>query len=186
MGKIIYVTGGARSGKSSFAESLLEEFDNVLYIATAIPFDDEMKDRVKIHRERRKSSWQTLEAYRDFSEGINERGRGMDALLFDCVTIMVTNLMLSDFDIDWDSADQQSVHRIEEHVMNHTDELITALKDFNGISVIVSNELGMGLVPPTPLGRHYRDIAGRANQRIAQASDEAYLVVSGIPVRIKG
>ncbi len=186
MGKIILVTGGARSGKSSYAESILKDNDNVIYIATAIAFDDEMKDRIKKHQNMRNKKWETVDAYRNLKEVIAAKSKNRDALFFDCVTIMVSNLMIIDRDVNWDIISQEKLNEIEGEVLREIDALMEAMKAFRGTSVLVTNELGMGIVPEYPLSRYYRDIAGRVNQRIAAAADEVTLVVSGIPLKIKG
>ncbi len=184
MGKMILITGGARSGKSGYAEDLLKEQSNVLYIATGIPFDDEMKDRISRHRERRNKSWKTAEAYKGLDKIINEIN-DTEYILLDCITIMINNIMLLDNKFDWDNIRPEEIQKVENSVQKEINALIDGANNFNGQTVIVTNELGMGLVPPDPLSRHYRDIAGRANQMLAEAADEVYLCVSGIPVKIK-
>lgn len=183
---MIYISGGARSGKSSYAESLLSGKENVLYIATAIPFDDEMKDRIKRHKDRRSDSWDTLEEYKNFKEKLIPRIHNKDFILFDCITVMVSNIMVVDNDCDWNNLTVEKSNELENKVFNEIDSLLEILKDFKGTSILVSNELGMGIVPDNALGRIFRDIAGRVNQKIAKFSDEAYFLVSGIPVKIKG
>jgi adenosylcobinamide kinase/adenosylcobinamide-phosphate guanylyltransferase len=98
---------------------------------------------------------------------------------------MVSNILVLDAGLDWDSAGMSDVDLVEKKVQNEIADLITIAHDFSGETLIVSNELGMGLVPPTPLGRHYRDIAGKVNQMLAAEADEVYFMVSGIPMRIK-
>jgi adenosylcobinamide kinase / adenosylcobinamide-phosphate guanylyltransferase len=186
MGKIIFITGGARSGKSRFAEQLLKGEDNVLYVATGIAFDDEMKDRIAKHRSLRNGNWKTLEAYRDFDKILPAEIRDRSYILIDCITIMVSNIMLLDKDIDWDNIATDTANSIENEVTIEIKKLLKAAEDFSGKTLIVSNELGMGVVPPSPLGRYYRDIAGRMNQLIADVAETVYFVVSGIPVKIKG
>jgi len=186
MGKLIFVTGGARSGKSRFAEELLDGIDDVLYIATAVAFDDEMRERIKLHRERRNPLWKTVEGYRETGFVINEHSSGSLALLLDCITVLVTNLMLSDQSIDWDQISTSEIDDIEENINFEIDKLLEAVRSFKGTAVVVSNEVGMGIVPAAPLSRHFRDIAGRVNQRIAASADDVYFTVSGIPLKIKG
>ncbi|MBN2040591.1 MAG: bifunctional adenosylcobinamide kinase/adenosylcobinamide-phosphate guanylyltransferase [Spirochaetes bacterium] len=186
MSMIRFITGGARSGKSRFAEDFLKNEDNVIYIATGIAFDDEMKDRIAKHQESRNSKWITLEAYKGFKEILKDKLADREFMLLDCVTIMVTNLMILEKNIDWDKIDPDEVNKIEKTIQDEVLGFMDAAKNFSGQTIIVSNELGMGIVPPTPVGRHYRDIAGRMNQIIAGIADEVYFVVSGIPVKIKG
>lgn len=185
MGKVTFITGGARSGKSRFAESLLAGRDDVLYVATAIGFDDEMRDRIARHRQRRNPAWETIECYRDFGRVLPGRLAGRGHILLDCVTIMVSNLMVVDTDIDWDHADLDMVEMTAGTVRDEICGLMALAGDFDGETIIVSNEVGMGLVPPAPLGRHYRDIAGKINMIIASKSDAVYFMVSGIPMKIK-
>lgn len=186
MGKLIFVTGGARSGKSRFAEEILSGREDVLYIATAVPFDDEMKERIRLHRERRDPRWRTAEGYCGLGSIIRSHARERGSLLLDCVTVMVTNLMLEKGDIDWDTISQIDIASMTKRVEDEVEELLDALSFVRGVAVVVSNEVGMGIVPANPLSRLFRDIAGRANQRIAGAADEVYLTVSGIPLKIKG
>lgn len=183
MGKLILVTGGARSGKSRFAEEYLRtNFQDVLYIATAIPYDDEMKQRIKKHQDQRPSSWPTYEGHKQLENVIGPCENS--AILLDCVTILITNLM---FDIigakDITECDSQAV---ETEVMGYIDHILEATKAYKGTIVMVTNEVGQGLVPEHALSRFFRDMAGRVNQRIAQQADQVYMAVSGIPVKIKG
>lgn len=185
MGKLVLVTGGARSGKSTFAEDLVrKENGSALYIATSIPFDDEMKFRVQKHRERRPSHWETVEAYKDLDIHINRSINGKSAVMVDCVTIMVTNLMF-DRCVDWDNIGSDGINSVEKYVNDEISKLIAASKQANIPFVLVTNEVGMGIVPDNLVSRVFRDIAGRMNQTLARAADEVYLCVSGIPVRIK-
>ena len=110
----------------------------------------------------------------------------MNYILFDCVTVMVSNIMVVDNDCDWDNLTVKASNNLEKKVFNEVDTLLEILRDFKGTCILVSNELGMGVVPDNPLGRIFRDIAGRVNQKIAGFSDEAYFLISGIPMKIKG
>ncbi len=185
MGKIILVTGGARSGKSAYAESLLANHDNVLYIATAIPFDEEMKDRIRKHRSMRNPKWETVDAYKDLDKVIAQNSGDRDAIFFDCITMMVNNLMLVDRDLDWDNISTEEANEVEDAIMEEAQKFIEGMKKFEGETVVVTNELGMGIVPLNPIIRYYRDITGRVNQSIAHEADEVIFVVSGIPMKIK-
>jgi len=185
MGRLILVTGGARSGKSTFAEETVAKFgENILYIATSIPFDDEMKLRIKLHREQRPASWETIEAYRDIDTKISQKVRGKSGVMLDCITIMVSNLMLEKA-MDWEGITVNEIALIEVEIKAEINKLIAFIEACEIPFVIVTNELGMGVVPPTVLGRVVRDVAGRANQALAKAADEVHLCVSGIPVKIK-
>lgn len=184
MGKIIYITGGARSGKSTFAEEKAISFgEKINYIATSEAFDDETKKRVEEHKKRRDGRFFTVEAYKGFDKIFRNISEG--SILFDCMTNMVNNLMFEN-DIDWDKATSQEIDKIEREINVEVDLLLNEMKKHKGVSVIVSNELGMGLVPAYPLGRYFRDIAGRINQKLAKNVDEVYFVVSGVPMKIKG
>lgn len=185
MGKIIFITGGARSGKSRFAEGLLKGRDAVLYVATGIGFDAEMKDRISRHRSQRNPAWKTVECYRNIAGALKDNCGDRKYILLDCVTIMISNILVLDAGLDWDKAGMAEVDKVEEKVRKEMRDIIVMAHDFNGETIIVSNELGMGIVPPTPLGRHYRDIAGKVNQLLAAEADEVYFMVSGIPVKIK-
>lgn len=179
---MILVTGGARSGKSSFGESLLKDKKEVLYIATSIPFDEEMKDRVKKHRESRPNHWHTLEGYKDLGNSIRTLNQQYDGIILDCITIMITNLIFENFDeeveIDYKG--------IEEKIMGEMKAMVLAFKELNSEVVLITNEVGCGIVPETRLSREFRDIAGRVNQYLAREAEEVYFAVSGIPVKIKG
>ncbi len=180
------VTGGARSGKSTYAEKLcIDRNDKVAYIATSIPFDEGMKDRIKKHRASRPKEWKTYEIYKDIHESIAEMGKNHDTALLDCVTLLVNNLMF-DFDMNWDACSRNEIDTIESNIQKEIDLLIEEIRKTNLYFVFVTNELGMGIVPENRLSRIYRDIAGRINQKIAALSDEVYLTVSGIPLKIKG
>jgi len=165
MSKIILVTGGARSGKSNFAEKLcFDRNNNTAYIATSIPFDDEMKDRVKKHQENRPRNWNTYEIYEDIYSIIKEIYKEHETVILDCVTLLVNNLMF-------------------EHNLNIEES--SQEEKTNLYFVFVTNELGMGIVPGNKLSRIYADIVGRINQYIASKSNEVYFVVSGIAMKIK-
>ncbi len=186
MGKITYVTGGARSGKSTFAEKYVVESDlPKVYVATAIPFDNEMKLRVEKHREQRGSQWLTIEGYRGLGEKLKEEIGNEKIILMDCLTNMVSNLMIMDREYDWDSISKEDLHTLEDEIRGEVEEVLEYVEQTDIELVVVSNELGMGLVPPYALGRHFRDIAGRMNQMMAERAHEAYLIVSGLPVKLK-
>ncbi|MCF2624851.1 bifunctional adenosylcobinamide kinase/adenosylcobinamide-phosphate guanylyltransferase [Fusobacterium perfoetens] len=186
MGKIIYITGGARSGKSSFAEKLIQErYKSKIYLATAIPFDDEMKDRIEKHKKQRGKNWKTIENYKNLSGILKNHIEEYDVILLDCITNMVTNLMIIENEYDWDNISMKEVDSVREKVIREIESVIEFIKKNDIDMVAVSNEVGLGLVPTTALGRHFRDIGGKINQIMAEASDEAYLVVSGLNMRLK-
>ncbi len=186
MGKIIYITGGARSGKSSFAEKLIHErYQSKIYLATAIPFDDEMKDRIEKHKKQRGRDWKTIENYKNLADILKNHIAGYDVILLDCITNMVTNLMIMEEEYDWDNISMKQVDKIREKVIDEITSIINFIKENDIDMAAVSNEVGMGLVPETPLGRHFRDIGGKINQIMAEAADEAYFVVSGLNIKLK-
>jgi len=186
MGKIILVTGGARSGKSTYAEELAKNSgENIMYIATAIPFDEEMEDRIKKHQESRPSEWFTYEGYKDLDIILNEKGDNFQGVLLDCVTVMTTNNIFEYPEFDENNIEIAMLDKIQDFIKNEFIKLIDVAKQKNLTLIMVTNELGSGLVPESSLGRAFRDIAGRINQIIAKQADEVYLLVAGIPVKIK-
>lgn len=186
MSKLILVTGGARSGKSSFAEDKAKELGKeITYIATSIAFDEGMKDRIKKHRQSRPKEWATIERYKEFKEmNHNENFKKCDTILLDCMTLMVSNLLLES-ELDFDNVSSEEIDKIESYIFEEVNQLLETLNKNNKQSIIVTNEVGMGLVPSYKLGSVFRDIAGRVNQFIAKRAEEVYLTVSGIPVKVK-
>lgn len=182
---IIYITGGAKSGKSKFAEKLAMKKKKRIYLATSIPFDIEMKNRVQRHKMQRGENWDTIEAYKNLDIILEKASSDKEVILLDCLTNMITNIMIIDRDVDWENISDITLEDIEKEVLDEVKKIIKFSKKFPGDIIIVSNEVGMGLVPEYPLGRYFRDIAGAMNQIIAEESEEAYLVISGIPMKIK-
>ncbi|MBR1759634.1 MAG: bifunctional adenosylcobinamide kinase/adenosylcobinamide-phosphate guanylyltransferase [Schwartzia sp.] len=179
MGKIVLVTGGARSGKSRFAEQYVARAGkHIGYIATAEVYDEEMAFRVKLHRQRRPSEWKTYEAPFDAHRALKEAGQECDAVLFDCLTLYMSNLLCS---LDSIADSHQNYSLAKEKL----DALIAQAKENPGTTVFVTNEVGSGIVPGDHLSREYRDVAGIANQWMARAADEVYLVVCGLAVNVK-
>lgn len=182
MGKLTLVLGGARSGKSTYAEKLAAESGRqVVYIATAEAKDEEMADRIQKHQAKRPSAWQTLEIPSGVGDYLTRRPFSAEVVLLDCLTLLATNVMLAA------SPDPEVVD--EAAVETAVDAEVQALLDAVGVShahwIIVSNEVGLGLVPPYPLGRTFRDVVGRANQRLAQAADAVVFMVAGLPLSLK-
>ncbi|HBF40132.1 MAG TPA: bifunctional adenosylcobinamide kinase/adenosylcobinamide-phosphate guanylyltransferase [Firmicutes bacterium] len=185
MSKLILITGGARSGKSSYAETIASKAGtDVLYIATALPIDTEMKERITKHREHRPSQWQTVEAYRDIDKVISKNFPGKSAVLLDCITVMLNNLFF-DSGMNWDTADHRMIATFEEESRKEFQKLITCASQLDIPVILVTNELGMGLIPENRLSRIFTDIHGRTNQLLAAAAQEVYLCISGIPLQIK-
>jgi len=170
--KLYFITGGARSGKSSFAEKLAHGMTGKrAYIATGQALDAEMSARIEKHRIKRGNSWDTFEEPLAVAELLRKLTNRYQIVLIDCLTLWLSNVMAH---TDGDGA-----------VAVRSDELVKAAKDFRGVCIIVSNEVGLGIVPDNPLARKYRDFAGILNQQVAQASDEVYFTASGIPLKIK-
>lgn len=187
MSNLILVTGGARSGKSSYAEKRAKEVNGkTLYIATAIPFDDEMKDRIKKHQNARPHTWDTYEGYKNIGDHLENHGSQYSCILLDCVTLLVTNLMFeySTTD-DFETITQQQINLIEEQVIVEIEKIIKSIKQINGTVIMVTNELGLGLVPENKMSRVFRDMQGRVNQIIGQTADELYITVCGMPMKVK-
>ena len=168
MAEIILVTGGARSGKSALAERLAQSRGNkVIYIATSEPFDDEMQSRIDRHRARRDAGWRTVDAPLELPDMLVQTD-GDAPRLVDCLTMWLNNLIFHNRD-----------------VADEVDRLIEVISEQQADLVMVTNEIGSGLVPQTAEARKFRDLAGELNQMVAQAASQVYLSVSGIPVKIK-
>lgn len=166
------VTGGARSGKSTWAQRAAEDTGggDLLFVATAEPLDDDMADRIRRHREDRGPRWRTAEAPIEVAAVI--RAARADAIVLDCLTLWVSNLLCGQ---DADDAE----------IARRADELIDALRAQPAPTWIVTNEVGLGIVPADALSRRYRDGLGRCNQRIAAAADRVTLMVAGLPLSVK-
>lgn len=173
MGKITLILGGARSGKSQFALKLARQTaGSVVFIATATVSDKEMGKRIKLHRKNRPSHWRTIEEPKKLSFLVKRAPKKTDLIIIDCLTIFISNLLLEG--------------RSDYSIQNEVNSVLSTIRKSGFDSLIVSNEAGMGIVPDNPLARRFRDLAGRINQSIAAASDEAYFIVSGLPLKIKG
>lgn len=188
MGRLILILGGARSGKSRFAQQLAqacsdEEHRSVVYIATAEAGDEHMRQRIERHRRDRPSDWETIEAPQNVAAAIEAAGDSVAAIIVDCLTLLISNLLLVGGEDSCE--DEAQVASKEETILDEIEALIRAARRANAQVIIASNEVGMGIVPLTRLGRIFRDIAGRANQAIAQAADEVFVMWAGLPQRIK-
>jgi adenosylcobinamide kinase/adenosylcobinamide-phosphate guanylyltransferase len=178
--KLILVIGGSRSGKSEFAEKyVLRSASKCAYIATAEILDVEMENRVKRHQERRVGSrWITFEAPYEAEKAILEAGEKTDAILFDCITVYISNLLYG----------KNAPKTFDEKVVfvhNKIDELINAARKINKPVIFVTNDVGSGIVPDNAMAREYRDISGWVNQQIGNAADNVFYVVAGQAVDIK-
>ncbi len=177
---ITFITGGQRSGKSTFAEGLLKNKKNVGYIATSVVLDKEMEERVNIHKSTRPEEWRTIETYRNIASKIDKE----EVYLLECLGTMTGNIMY-DYTKDLDSIDVETSKTIEEEIFQEMKNLIDTINNMNKDLIIVSNEVGFSLTSTNQVGRVYTDILGRINQRVASLCDEAFLVVSGMEVRLK-
>lgn len=187
--RLILVLGGARSGKSSYAETFaagIARKRSVLYVATATAEDAEMEDRIARHRAARPSHWRTVETPVDPATAIREQNAGDDVavILLDCVTLLVSNLLLDSAHADFDEQ-RFDVVEAEARVTTAIAVLLAAWRETRATLILVSNEVGMGLVPPYPLGRIYRDVLGRVNALLAREADVVLLLVAGLPVELK-
>lgn len=177
MSQIIFITGGARSGKSTFAEKKALEFGSPLtYLATAQAGDKEMSERIRLHQARRGEEWKTVEEPLHLSQALACRDGLTKAILVDCLTLWLSNLLF---------LYEDQGEELEETIMVDIHRLITTMRGLSTPVIIVSNEVGMGIVPENRLARLFRDIAGKANQMVAAAADEVHVVISGIPLRLK-
>ena len=168
-GKKTLILGGARSGKSRHAEVLASAIEGSrIYIATARPGDAEMAARIAAHRERRGEEWTTMEEALHLPEAIAQASHRDNIILVDCLTLWLSNLLLAERDCD-----------------TAITNLIDVLEDRPGHVIMVSNEVGLGIVPENELARRFRDIAGMANQRVAEICDEVVLVTAGLPLVLK-
>jgi adenosylcobinamide kinase/adenosylcobinamide-phosphate guanylyltransferase len=174
MGKLTFILGGARSGKSHYAQRLAEKRGGrVTFLATATAGDDEMQARIAQHRSERPSSWRTREIPHSIAAALQESPLQGDVVLLDCVTLLVSNVLLLE--------ESDASARVEAEI----DGLLAAIQNSAAEWIVVSNEVGLGLVPPTPLGRIYRDLLGRANHTLVARADKVLWMVAGIPVPIE-
>ena len=178
------ILGGARSGKSTYAEALAPKLGRrVIYVATAEVLDDEMRARAAAHQARRPADWPTLEVPLDVGGALatSPEAAGADVILLDCLTLLVSNIILSG------NADvpEPEVEAAWTCVEAELEALLSAHQQSGAHLIIVSNEVGLGVVPPYSLGRTYRDCLGRANQYLARLADHAILMVAGLPVDLK-
>jgi len=170
MGHVL-VLGGARSGKTGFAERLcMRSGARPAYLATAQALDDEMRDRVRTHKQQRGGAFATIEEPLDLSGALSRAARDHDAILVDCLTLWITNMIVAN-----------------QNVAEAVDGLISTLGRISTARVIlVSNEVGLGIVPDNAMARMFRDLAGSAHQRLAEICDDAYFIVAGLPLVLKG
>jgi adenosylcobinamide kinase/adenosylcobinamide-phosphate guanylyltransferase len=179
VGRILFVLGGARSGKSRYAQARAAAAAGpsrpVAFIATAEARDEEMRQRIQRHRQDRPSGWLTLEAPREAGRALEAVGPEAGAVLVDCLTLLLSNLLLEEPDGP----------KAERLALEEVGRLLRAARAAPVPVILVSNEVGQGVVPSSPLGRAFRDIAGRAHQQVAAEADEVVFLTAGLPRRLK-
>jgi len=173
MSRVLYVTGGARSGKSSFALQLAARYKHKVFLATAEPFDDEMQSRIGKHQAERGEQFITVEEPLYLGRALSHLPAGTDVVLLDCLTVWAGNLMY------------YAEGKGEEQVEQQIELFLEVLRQPPCDLILVSNEVGMGIVPDNALARSFRDLAGIINQRVAAIASEAYLLCSGISIKLK-
>ena len=194
MAKIVLVTGGARSGKSAFAEDQLADREEVCYIATGLPRgeDPEWQERIRLHQERRPASWTTQEQYAGLSDWLREQSHPV--YLLDCATLLTSNrlfdLIAQHFPDKLDLTEEHFLSRQEQSFLlqlleEEWQELLSTIRQTDAECWIVTDEVGLGIVPETRLGRFFRDVQGKINQLIAKEASEAYLVICGLAQQLK-
>ena len=194
MAKIVLVTGGARSGKSAFAEEQLADRERVCYIATGLPRgeDPEWQERIRLHQERRPASWTTQEQYAGLADWLREQSHPV--YLLDCATLLTSNrlfdLIAQHFPDKLELTEEQFLSRQEQSFLlqlleEEWQELLSTIRQTNAECWIVTDEVGLGIVPETRLGRFFRDVQGKINQQIAKEASEAYLVICGLAQQLK-
>ena len=169
------VLGGVRAGKSSYAQQLASGGKRVLFVATAEAGDQEMAARIQAHRESRPADWNTLEEPIDLVNALAPLLHRYDTVLLDCMTLWVSNLLL------WSQGPKPG--RVD--ILSETKRLLGLYQENDATWIVVSNEVGLGVVPATELGRTYADELGRVNQIVAAAADEVYFMAAGLPLRVK-
>lgn len=185
MSDLIFITGGARSGKSSFAELLAAHPQlPVVYVATAQVYDQEMALRVQKHREQRPAEWDLVEEPLELASVLERYRQENIILLVDCITLWLTNLLLSDYQEGLEN-DSLALAEKEQKILDQVRAVAHLAQEITPHVILVSNEVGDGIVPDNPLSRAYRDLAGRANQILSRAADKAYAVIAGYPIDLK-
>jgi adenosylcobinamide kinase/adenosylcobinamide-phosphate guanylyltransferase len=182
MGRLIFILGGARSGKSSFAQKLARQAGGdagrVLFIATGSAGDEEMRDRIERHQLDRPSHWTTLETPTEIGKAIAENGQRYEVIIVDCLTFLISNHLID--------AENKSAHdELSTIVEQEMEALIQTVNSVEAQVIVVSNEVGLGVVPVNTMGRVFRDLAGTSHQQVASAAEEVYLMIAGLPQQIK-
>jgi adenosylcobinamide kinase/adenosylcobinamide-phosphate guanylyltransferase len=171
MARIIFILGGARSGKSTYALELAKKYKRVAFIATCQGRDLEMRQRILKHKNSRPKDWETFEEPEALADLLAKIGNSFDCIIIDCLTLLVSNLILAG--------------EKEGKILNKFTEILRQLKKKKAAVIMVSNEVGLGIVPATKLGRDFRDIAGKINQAAGQSADRVIFMAAGLPMEIK-
>lgn len=220
MAKITFILGGARSGKSAFAEGLAKKYNDVVYIATAEAKDDEMRERIRVHRARRPQNWMTIESPFHVNKVVSDISGTTGLVLIDCITLYITNMLLNSETVPGGRGGQPFAHppakgydlpspgrggesnqmtnsagcsglqtgspqERQQVILAEIHKLRRACRESGSDVILISNEVGLSIVPDNALSREFRDIAGYTNQIIAGEADEVYFMVAGIAQRIK-
>ncbi len=175
MGRLHLILGGARSGKSALAEGRAGEHDRVAYIATSPVTDPEMAERIRRHQERRPAEWHTIEEQLRAAEVVEQHSDDFDCFLMDCLTVWISNFLCT----------SECAACSDDDILNQVRELCLAVRTGSASAVVVSNQVGCGVVPDNALSRRFRDLVGWANQIVAAEADEVHLVTAGIAQRLK-
>lgn len=173
--ELVFILGGARSGKSAFAERIAGQSDSVLFVATAQAWDDDMKQRIAAHKNSRPNYWDTLEEPTAIVPAMRPVIPDYDTILLDCLTLWVSNMLLKDEDDP----------EVEKQILASTEELLALYEEGTATWIVVTNEVGLGIVPPTSLGRVYRDLLGKVNQLVASRAHKVYLMSAGLALELK-
>lgn len=186
--KLILILGGARSGKSKLAQQMAAKLgEKVLFVATGQPLDDEMALRITQHKRKRPENWRTLEIDIKVGQKLEEQIGGAEVVLLDCLTLLVSNIITKeDGELSCHCERNEAISEAEKRVIDEIEELIECIDTHESTFIVVSNEVGLGLVPENRLGRVYRDLLGKANQLLARQADVVYFMASGISLKIKG
>ncbi len=182
MKKITLILGGARSGKSHLAQKIASQAKSVLFVATAAAGDESMRLRIEKHKAERPNHWHTLEVGQHIGDKIDIAYQKEESVLIDCITLLVSNLLCTYSD---EQLAELSEDALEKQVIEEITELQECLRVLPASFIIVSNEVGLDIVPDNRLARLYRDFLGRANQMLAHSADEVYFMVAGIPLMVK-
>lgn len=175
--KCILILGGARSGKSQFAQKLAgESGKKVLFVATAETLDEEMREKIFEHKSSRPSSWQVLESPTELGKKIPEKLNDAEVVIVDCITLLISNIL---------TGEEEKLGNAKQQVEAEIKELIDSINETDARFIIISNEVGLGIVPENKLSRVYRDLLGKANQALAAYADEVFSMLAGIPIKVK-